>query len=134
MRARWLFRPVCFRRQHRTRTHVIIATLTGALTVPLLFPVESRIYVTGSVSSSARATHCRLKTCKTGSPRESSRARPDQLVRRGHTRPGFPRLRLDTVLDALLGARLGKTHVRRVDCPAVTDRDKHQPGDENDVT
>src|SRR5689334_6178076 len=52
MRARWLFRPVCFRRQHRTWTHVIIATLTGALTVPLLFPVESRIYVTGSVSSS----------------------------------------------------------------------------------
>jgi hypothetical protein len=34
MRARWLIRPVCFRRQHRTWTQVVIATLTGVLTVP----------------------------------------------------------------------------------------------------
>jgi hypothetical protein len=40
MRAQWLFRPLGFRRQHRTRTQIVIATLTGVLTVPFLFCIH----------------------------------------------------------------------------------------------
>jgi len=28
----------------------------------------------------------------------------------------------------------GKTHVRPINCPAVTNRDKHEAEDENDMT
>lgn len=88
MRARRLFRPVCFSTAAQNADpshHRYLDRCTHSTSF-----VSRRIEDLGAGLSvfDARATHCRLKTSRIGSPRGEQQARPDQLFGRRLRRSG----------------------------------------------